>query len=227
MFSTPELSDSASRQCWQLLEETNREGVASKERNYAATACRAGTAVLRMVSIRWNHDHGAHAGRIVCGTRVIYGDARRVGGLCLWLAEWLVRQVSKPLGKKAAELLAIISGNNFFEQLPNSFDAAAAGLVKRGFAEWITPLEADAFVGGLRITSAGRAVLNRLRGTNRDEWLCGYAAALANVDRQHDQPQLVYSCMVGDGISVQMLVDAGVEEYDLDPIKKAMKSYGR
>jgi hypothetical protein len=57
----------------------------------------------------------------------------------------------------------------------------------------------------------------------RDAWLCGYAAALANVDRQHDQPTIVRNCMDGDGLTVKMLRDAGVEAYDLDPIKKAMK----
>lgn len=57
----------------------------------------------------------------------------------------------------------------------------------------------------------------------RDAWLCGYAAALANLDRQHDQPTMVRDCMVGDGVTIKMLKDAGVEAYDLDPIKEAMK----
>jgi hypothetical protein len=55
------------------------------------------------------------------------------------------------------------------------------------------------------------------------EWLRGYAAALGNVDRQHDQPGHVRDALVGDGLTVEDFEAAGVEEYDLAQIRKAMK----
>lgn len=68
-----------------------------------------------------------------------------------------------------------------------------------------------------------RKTLERVpKAKQSNEWLCGYAAALANIDRQHDRPSMVRDAMVGDGLTVRMLKDAGVEEYDLAPIRKAM-----
>jgi hypothetical protein len=58
--------------------------------------------------------------------------------------------------------------------------------------------------------------------SGRDEWLCGYAAALSCIVRQHDEPGLVVSALVGDGITVTQLEAAGVESFDLDVIKKAV-----
>lgn len=56
-----------------------------------------------------------------------------------------------------------------------------------------------------------------------EEWLQGFAAALACVDRTFDRPTMVKSVMEGYGVSVKMLRDAGVERYDLAVIREACK----
>lgn len=55
----------------------------------------------------------------------------------------------------------------------------------------------------------------------RDEWLCGYACALANVVRVTNEPQIAKMTLTGDGLSVKELKAAGVEPYDLDEIERA------
>jgi hypothetical protein len=57
----------------------------------------------------------------------------------------------------------------------------------------------------------------------RDEWLCGYAAGIACIDRLHDHPTLIVDALIGDGITIAQLVAAGVESFDLNPIKKAVE----
>lgn len=54
-----------------------------------------------------------------------------------------------------------------------------------------------------------------------DLWLCGYAAALAPVERIFGESKLVTEIMKCDGLTVANLQKAGVEEFDLAPIMKA------
>jgi len=56
----------------------------------------------------------------------------------------------------------------------------------------------------------------------RDEWLCGYAAALSCIVRQHDVPSIVVDALIGDGITIPQLKAARVESFDLEPIKRAV-----
>ena len=55
-----------------------------------------------------------------------------------------------------------------------------------------------------------------------DEWLCGYAAALAAVQRLYDETTLVKEVMRCDGLTVEHLRAAGVEEFDLKQILRAV-----
>lgn len=61
------------------------------------------------------------------------------------------------------------------------------------------------------------------RDTPDPQWLQGFVAALASVDRMHDRPSFVVDVMNGYGVSVADLKRVGVEDYDLDVIRKAMK----
>lgn len=58
----------------------------------------------------------------------------------------------------------------------------------------------------------------------RDERILyqGIALALAEVNRQHDQPSMVCDALRGLGIDLDDLKSAGVERYDLDEIKKCL-----
>lgn len=56
----------------------------------------------------------------------------------------------------------------------------------------------------------------------RDDWLCGYAAALAAIVRRPDGDlTLVRQTMISDGVTIENLRDAGVETYDLHPLRYA------
>ncbi len=58
----------------------------------------------------------------------------------------------------------------------------------------------------------------------RDEWLCGYAAALGAMAR-HDAS--VRTVMTGDGITLAKLRAAGVEDFDMRDIERAFAGGGR
>lgn len=58
---------------------------------------------------------------------------------------------------------------------------------------------------------------------NVSAWLHGYACALATTWRNHHDRDTVRHAMKGDGITIEMLRDAGVEEYDLSAIRAAWK----
>lgn len=58
----------------------------------------------------------------------------------------------------------------------------------------------------------------------RDEWLCGYAAVLGAMAR-HDAS--VRTAMVGDGITLAKLRAAGVEDFDMRDIERALAGCGR
>lgn len=53
----------------------------------------------------------------------------------------------------------------------------------------------------------------------RDEWLCGYAAVLGAMAR-HDAS--VRTVMVGDGVTLEMLRAAGVEDFDMREIERSL-----
>lgn len=57
---------------------------------------------------------------------------------------------------------------------------------------------------------------------SRDLFTCGYAAALAAVIRMYDQPTIVRNVMSGDGLTLKDFKKAGVEEFDLDILRKAL-----
>jgi hypothetical protein len=52
-----------------------------------------------------------------------------------------------------------------------------------------------------------------------DEWLCGYAVALANVARLHKDHQTVRDVLKADGLTLAKLKQAGVPEYDLRALR--------
>lgn len=59
--------------------------------------------------------------------------------------------------------------------------------------------------------------------SDRDDWVCGYAAALAAIMRRPDHDDvLVKQTLIGDGITADMLREAGVEAYDLNPLLHAL-----
>jgi hypothetical protein len=60
-------------------------------------------------------------------------------------------------------------------------------------------------------------------GAIGDEWLHGFACALATIVRTFDQPTLCKSIMDGYGITPKMLRAAGVESFDLKQIRRAWK----
>lgn len=57
----------------------------------------------------------------------------------------------------------------------------------------------------------------------RDEWLCGYAAALADLNRCFHHEGMVASTMQSGGITIERLRKGGVEAYDLDELKRCVQ----
>lgn len=60
--------------------------------------------------------------------------------------------------------------------------------------------------------------------TERNEFVCGYAAALAALVRLRDMPTVARDIAQCDGLTLRNFKDAGVEEFDLCQIKKAFTS---
>lgn len=56
----------------------------------------------------------------------------------------------------------------------------------------------------------------------RDEWICGYAAAIAGLIRDGER-SAIKNLLTGDGLKLENFKKAGVEDYDLDEIKKIFK----
>lgn len=56
----------------------------------------------------------------------------------------------------------------------------------------------------------------------KNDWLLGFAAALASVKRDHDQDGCVRDAMAGNGITLLQLVKAGVERFDAEAILRAI-----
>ncbi len=63
----------------------------------------------------------------------------------------------------------------------------------------------------------------RLKKPVRDEWTCGYAAALGALSRLYCQPSMVDGLIKADGLSLAKFKVAGVEEFDMAEIRKAVK----
>lgn len=55
-----------------------------------------------------------------------------------------------------------------------------------------------------------------------DVWLRGFAAALGALQRMHHRDSMVRDIMAGDGVTLADLERAGVAEFDLAPIRKAI-----
>jgi hypothetical protein len=59
--------------------------------------------------------------------------------------------------------------------------------------------------------------------TKNDPWLAGYAAGLAAGWRVVRSDSMVEHALTGDGLRIDMFEFAGVEAFDLDVLKKAVK----
>jgi hypothetical protein len=73
-----------------------------------------------------------------------------------------------------------------------------------------------------------RAAKNRrefisLATPGRDQWLCGYAAALGAVARLHHADWIVVKILNSDNLTPVKLSAAGAEKYDLTPIRQALR----
>jgi len=55
------------------------------------------------------------------------------------------------------------------------------------------------------------------------EFIRGFAAAVATLAREHDQPSVAVDVMSLNGISFKDLTDAHVEEFDLRPLREEWK----
>ena len=64
---------------------------------------------------------------------------------------------------------------------------------------------------------------NLLSRNQQDDWLCGYAAALAAVQKLYHESSIVTGVLIGDGLTLEHLRSAGVEQVDLNQIEKAYK----
>ena len=74
-----------------------------------------------------------------------------------------------------------------------------------------------------RLHSCVEYVAKKRSSPQADSWLCGYAAALAAVQRLYGETTLVKEVMKCDGLTVAHLRAAGVESFDLIQIVKAVK----
>lgn len=59
----------------------------------------------------------------------------------------------------------------------------------------------------------------------RDAWLCGFAAALATMNRQHDRPSFIEDALAAEGITGFYLQIAGAEPDDLRELRKAYQHH--
>lgn len=74
------------------------------------------------------------------------------------------------------------------------------------------------------LLEAGAPLVNgNLRNRARDEWLCGYAAALASTYRNFHDRSLTTKTLQADGITLEQLRTAGAEERDLEQLAKALR----
>jgi hypothetical protein len=54
------------------------------------------------------------------------------------------------------------------------------------------------------------------------EWLQGYASALAAVVRAGGRAELVRAVLAADAVTLSHLQSAGVEPFDLEPLRRAL-----
>lgn len=57
--------------------------------------------------------------------------------------------------------------------------------------------------------------------SEKNEFYCGYAAAIGALIRLHDEKTMAIDVMNCDGVTVSDLEKAGVEDFDLKPIREA------
>lgn len=57
--------------------------------------------------------------------------------------------------------------------------------------------------------------------SENDEFLRGFAIALADMNRMHDNPVAVRDTIEGAGLTIADFKKAGVEQYDLRELRKA------
>jgi hypothetical protein len=55
----------------------------------------------------------------------------------------------------------------------------------------------------------------------RDAWLCGFAAALAAINRMHDRPSFIADALIDQGLTGFQLQYAGAERDDVRELRKA------
>lgn len=72
-----------------------------------------------------------------------------------------------------------------------------------------------------RLPPLKRADPARAASEGHKAWLRGFAAALGAVQRFYDRGTIVAEVMKHDGVTLADLKAAGVEAFDLDPIKQA------
>ena len=64
------------------------------------------------------------------------------------------------------------------------------------------------------------------KATKPDQWLAGYATALANVSRTLSgltTDTIVVHVLIGDGITLADLIEGGAEPYDTDQLAHALR----
>lgn len=61
------------------------------------------------------------------------------------------------------------------------------------------------------------------RALSSPDWVQGYAAAVADLARTSREDTLAKELMIGAGITLSDLVDAEVEAFDFDPIRRVMQ----
>lgn len=59
----------------------------------------------------------------------------------------------------------------------------------------------------------------KAKKAKRDEWLCGYAAAMSAVVRHGDR-SLAKVILISDGLTVESFRKAGAEDYDMQELAR-------
>jgi hypothetical protein len=61
----------------------------------------------------------------------------------------------------------------------------------------------------------------------RDEFLCGFACAVATLARHHGMPALAAMICQDNGISLSELIKGGVDAYDIEPLREELRNRQR
>lgn len=57
------------------------------------------------------------------------------------------------------------------------------------------------------------------RPKKRDEFICGFAAAVGTLAREHGSPSMAADIMHCNGLRLKDFKKAGVEEFDMKPLR--------